>query len=207
MTSIPDEPGGLLPAARLAHRPRGRCTIGSRRACGPSELWRVDPAPPLRRRRTTPSLLAVRDQERARAGYRHRWREAPRELLQPVCDRPARASTRQPRQRRGPQGQHDPGAADRRAYPPPPAGGGRGRRFLRANTDRMIKMTCRGRSRWRSRRRTTSTSMRWPRARLRRGGQRGDPGPLRRRRRHRAARRAVDGGAPRAGAPLRAHRP
>ena len=143
MTYDPDEPGRLLPAARLAHRPRGAATTGSRRACGRSDLWRVDPAH-LQEAQDDAVLVAIRDQERAgldiltdgemrRESYSNRFATA----LEGVdVDNPGSTLDRKgnptpvprvvaPIRRREPVQVDD-------------------LRFLRANTDRLVKMTVPG---------------------------------------------------------------
>ena len=140
---VTDEPRRLLPPARLAHRSRGACTTGSRRACGPASCG-ASIRPICRRRRTTPSLVAIRDQERAgldivtdgemrRESYSNFFATA----LEGVdVDNPGTTADRKgnptpvprivgPIRRRGPVQVED-------------------LRFLRANTDRLVKMTVPG---------------------------------------------------------------
>ena len=141
-----------------------------------------------------------------RRRHHHGRRDPPRELLEQVRER-ARRHRRASASARsiGRTGEQDPGADRLGPDQAPRAGRGRATcEFLRANTDKTIKITLPGpvhdgaasRQRALPRRRE-------PRARVRRRGQRGNPRSLCRRRRRRAARRAVAPGARRARAPLR----
>ena len=80
-----------------------------------------------------------------RAGHRHRRRDPPGELLQPLRDRARRHRHRQPGCRAGPQRSPEPRAADRRPDQPAPSRSRSAtREFLRASTDRAIKVTVPG---------------------------------------------------------------
>ena len=100
------QPDWLIDRERLRGRfpPRVRAT----------ELWRVDP-------QYLEQAAGRRDAARdprpgaGRARHHHGRRGAPRELLEPLRDRPRRRRRRQPRHGARPQRQAEPGAARRRA--------------------------------------------------------------------------------------------
>ncbi len=190
------QPEWLIDRAKLAGRfpPRVRA----------KELWRIPAALPRRG-------AGRRDPHRhprpggSRPRHRQRRRDPARELLEPLRDRARRRRPRQPGQRARPLGPSEPGAAHRR----PRSGAGTPSKsttcsFLRAHTTRHDED-----HRARPVHDAAAGAERLLRERgrggdgLRRGGQRGDQGPLRRRRRRRADRRALHAGAAREGAPVR----
>ena len=190
----------LLRPARLADRPREArrpLPAAGARAGAVAGGRRI----PRARPGTTPPLLAIRDQERAgldiitdgemrRESYSNRFATA---LDGVDIDNPGTA-------------------LDRSGHPNPvPRVTGRVRRrhavevrdveFLRANTDRRIKITVPGPFTMSQQAQNDFYDDREAAgARLCRRRQRGDPRPVRRRRRHRADRRALHAGPPRAGA-------
>ena len=190
------QPEWLIDRKKLAGRfpPRVRA----------KELWRVAPEF-LEEAQDDATLLAIRDQERAgldiitdgemrRESYSNRFATA----LEGVdLDNPGTALDRS--------GHPNPGAARRRQDPPQACGGGarpripEGQHRPHGEDDgaRPLHHVAAGAERLLRQRRGAG-------ARLRRGGERGDQGPLRRRRRHRADRRALHAGAPGEGAPIRA---
>ena len=168
------------------------------------DLWRVDERW-LREAQDDATLLAIRDQERAgldivtdgeirRESYSNRFATA---LHGIDLERPGTTLNRSgnpipvPRVT-GPLRRDEPLTVD-------------DLRFLRANTDRLVKVTLPGPFTMAQQAQNDFYERRGgPGPRLRRRRARGDARPLRRRRRHRPARRAVDGVARRAGPPLRA---
>ena len=189
------QPDWLIDRERLAHRfpPRVRAL----------ELWRVGPglpgAGPGRRHAAGHPGAGGR-----RAGHHHRRRDAPGELLQPVRDRAGRRGHRQPGHRAGPQRPPQPGAADHRADPPPSPGRGR-RPGVPARAHRPDRQDHRARAVHHG---PAGAERLLPepgggRVRLRRGGQRRGPGPVRGRRGRRPAGRAVPAGPAGAGPRLR----
>ena len=190
------QPEWLIDRARLAGRfpPRVRAR----------ELWRPAPehlaAGPGRRDRAGHPRAGG-----GRAGHRHRRRDPPGELLEPLRDRPGGRRRRQPGRGAGPQRAPQPGAAGGRPGAPAAAGRG-GRPALPAGAHRPRREDDRagavhdvpaGAGR----------PLRRPRGAghgLRRGGQRRGARPVRGRRRHRPAGRAVHAGPPGAGPAVRA---
>ena len=187
------QPEWLIDRAKLAGRfpPRVRA----------KELWRI-PAEHLAEAQDDATLIAIRAQEEAGPRHRQRRRDPPRELLEPLRDRARRRRPRQPRHARS----TAPGHPN-----PVPRIVGRIRRrhavevddlkFLRAHTDRMVKITVPGPF---TMLQQAQNDFYAERGRggdgLRRRRQRGDPRPVRRRRRRRADRRALHAGAAREGA-------
>ncbi len=91
--------GRLLRPARLADRPQAARRAAFRRARAPRSCG-VVPEEWLEQAQDDATPLAIRDQEARRARHRHRRRDAPRELLQPLRHRARRRRPRQPRHAR-----------------------------------------------------------------------------------------------------------
>ena len=150
-------------------------------------------------------MLAIRAQERRRARHRHRRRDPPGELLQPLRDRARRRRHRQPRAGPRPQRPPQPGAAGRRPDPParPDPATATWSSCARTPTG-TIKVTVPGPFTMSQQAQDDhygdprSVALAYAEA-----VQRGGAGPVRRRRRHRAARRALHAGAARAGPRVR----
>ncbi len=203
----------LLPTSLVGSYPQPEWLIDRKKLAGrfpprvrATELWRI-PAEFLAEAQDDATLMAIKAQEEAgldiitdgeirRESYSNRFATA----LEGVdIDNPGTA-------------------LDRSGHPNPvPRIVGKIRRkhavevedlkFLkRAHRRAWSRSPCPARSPWRSRRRTTSTRRRRGGDGLRRRGERGDPRPLRRRRRHRADRRALHAGAAREGARVRPRR-
>ena len=139
--------------------------------------------------------------------HRHRWRDAAGELLEPLRHRARQgwtSTTRAPRSTAAARSNPCRVWSGRSSAAHPVQARDVG--FLRANTTPGQDDGARDRSPWRSRRRTTTTRARRDGAGLRRCRERGDRRPVRGRRRHRAARRALHAGAAREGARVRARR-
>ena len=130
------QPDWLIDREKLASR--------FRRACAPKELWRV-------RARVARAGAGRRDAARhprpgaRRARHHHRRRDAPRELFQPLRHRARRRRHRQSRHHARPQRPRRSrcrasSARSRRKHPVQV----RDVQFLRANTDRTIKITVPG---------------------------------------------------------------
>ena len=184
------QPDWLIDRERLRERfpPRVRAR----------ELWRVDPAY-LEEAQDDATRLAVARPGAGRPGHRHGRRDAPRELLEPLRHRARGRRRRQPGHGARPQRPPQPGAPGRRARRAAPRPcrsatcsscartraaaiedhGARAVHDVAAGPERLLRIDARARAGLRGRR------------------ARGDPRPLRGRRRRRPARRALHAGAAR----------
>ena len=189
------QPDWLIDRARLAGRfpPRVRA----------QELWRVAPELPRRRpgrrdaagdpRAGKAGLDIVTDGEIRRESYSNRFATA---LDGVDLDNPGDGAR--------PQRPPEPGAARRRADPAPAPGRGARPEVPAAHTDRRVKITVPGPFTMAQQAQNDYYADAAAAAHgLRGGGERGDPRPVRGRRRRRADRRALHAGAAGAGARVR----
>ena len=142
--AVPDVARRQLCPAGLADRPRSAWPARFPPRVRARELWRPDDEY-LAEAQDDATLVAIRSQERAGPRHHHRRRDPARELLQPLRHGVGRGRHRQPRRGAGSQRPPQPGPArrrDRSAVPHPVQV--RDTEFLRANTDRTIKVTVPG---------------------------------------------------------------